>query len=96
MRTRFVFKYNCKTAYNRQSNWIDIWQAEDQSGNTIAATFANAKAEGVQDKIEIKTTDMRAMPFEKAKENAGPTGYVYLEISEASPVSSHCEGDRKL
>jgi|AntRauTorcE11898_2_1112593.scaffolds.fasta_scaffold03667_4 hypothetical protein len=39
---------------------------------------------------------MRAMPFEKAKENAGPTGYVYLEISEASPVSSHCEGDRKL
>jgi len=39
---------------------------------------------------------MRAMPFEKAKENAGKTDYVYFEISEATPMSSHCEGDHKL
>ncbi len=43
---------------------IDIWQAEDLSGNSSAATLENAKREGVTERVEIRTSDMRRMPFE--------------------------------
>ena len=42
---------------------IDIWQAEDQSGNGPDAAVANAAVEGVGDRIAIKTGDMRELPF---------------------------------
>ena len=45
---------------------VDIWQARDQSGNTQAATEANAKAEGVADRVELVTADMRELPFADA------------------------------
>jgi ubiquinone/menaquinone biosynthesis C-methylase UbiE len=42
---------------------IDIWEKEDQSGNDPDVTRANAQAEGVADRIEIISSDMRKMPF---------------------------------
>jgi len=42
---------------------IDLWQSEDQSGNRMEMTLANAQAEGVADRVEVKTGDMRQMPF---------------------------------
>jgi arsenite methyltransferase len=42
---------------------IDIWQAEDLSGNRPEATLENARREGVLDRIEVQTGDMRQMPF---------------------------------
>jgi arsenite methyltransferase len=45
---------------------IDIWQAEDLSGNRPEATLENAQREGVADRVEIKTSDMRDMPFPDA------------------------------
>lgn len=42
---------------------IDLWQAQDQSGNALAATQANAVAEGVADKVQLHTGDMRKLPF---------------------------------
>ena len=42
---------------------IDIWQSEDLSGNKPEATLENARREGVADRIELKTADMRKMPF---------------------------------
>ncbi len=42
---------------------IDIWQAEDLSGNRPDATLENASREGVADRVELKTADMRKMPF---------------------------------
>jgi SAM-dependent methyltransferase len=42
---------------------IDIWQAEDLSGNNLAATTENARREGVADRVEVKTADMRELPF---------------------------------
>jgi len=35
-----------------------------QSGNNREATLANARAEGVADIVEVKTGDMRELPFE--------------------------------
>ena len=42
---------------------IDLWQAEDQSGNRPEATLANARAEGVAERVEVQTGDARQPPF---------------------------------
>ncbi len=42
---------------------VDLWSATDLSGNTEAATMANARAENVVDKVTIETGDARALPF---------------------------------
>jgi SAM-dependent methyltransferase len=42
---------------------IDIWQTEDLSGNRPDATLENARLEGVADRVEIRTADMRELPF---------------------------------
>ena len=46
---------------------LDLWQAKDQSGNTEAATRRNAEAEGVADRIDLDTADMRALPYEDSR-----------------------------
>lgn len=45
---------------------IDIWSSKDQSGNGIEVTAANAEIEGVADRVELKTADMRELPFADA------------------------------
>lgn len=42
---------------------VDIWQAEDLSGNRPEATLENARREGVADRVEVETADMRELPF---------------------------------
>lgn len=42
---------------------IDIWKAEDQSGNKPAATKLNASIEGVADRVEVMSADARQLPF---------------------------------
>jgi ubiquinone/menaquinone biosynthesis C-methylase UbiE len=42
---------------------IDIWQAEDLSGNRPESTLENARREGVVERIEVQKADMRQMPF---------------------------------
>ena len=43
---------------------VDIWQKVDQSGNDPAATLRNAEIEGVADRIETVTADLRKLPFD--------------------------------
>ncbi len=42
---------------------IDLWQAEDLSGNRPEATLENARLEGVAERVEVVTGDMRKIPF---------------------------------
>ncbi|MBI1852587.1 MAG: class I SAM-dependent methyltransferase [Planctomycetes bacterium] len=42
---------------------IDLWSTHDQSGNSHEVTMRNASLEGVGDRVEIETGDMRALPF---------------------------------
>ncbi len=42
---------------------IDIWQAEDLSGNGSEATLENARRESVENRVHIKTADIRQIPF---------------------------------
>ena len=43
---------------------IDIWNAEDMSNNTENSILENIQKAGLEEKIIIKTEDMRAMSFE--------------------------------
>jgi len=42
---------------------IDLWKTVDQSGNSRDVTMRNAALEGVSDRVDIETGDMRALPF---------------------------------
>jgi SAM-dependent methyltransferase len=42
---------------------VDIWQQEDQSGNSRDVTLANATAENVRDRVEVRDGDARQLPF---------------------------------
>ena len=43
---------------------VDIWSIKDLSGNAMATTEQNALAEGVAERVELHTADMRELPFE--------------------------------
>jgi SAM-dependent methyltransferase len=45
---------------------VDLWQAEDLSGNRAEATLENARREGVAERVRVQTADMRALPFPDA------------------------------
>ena len=45
---------------------IDVWNAEDLSGNTPSAPLDNARLEGVSDKVAVHTGDARRLPFADA------------------------------
>ena len=42
---------------------LDLWQSEDLTGNKPEATLDNARREDVADRVEVRTGDMRKMPF---------------------------------
>ena len=42
---------------------IDLWKTSDQSGNALEVTKRNAELEGVADRVDLRTSDMRALPF---------------------------------
>lgn len=48
---------------NGRVTGIDLWSTRDQSGNSRDVTLRNASLEGVSDRIDIETGDMRALPF---------------------------------
>ncbi|MEV5887972.1 class I SAM-dependent methyltransferase [Nonomuraea fuscirosea] len=42
---------------------VDLWRSKDQSGNREPATRRNAELEGVSDRVELVTGDLRDLPF---------------------------------
>ena len=45
---------------------IDIWSTKDQSGNAKEVTLRNASLEGVGERVQIDTGDMRELPYPDA------------------------------
>jgi arsenite methyltransferase len=45
---------------------VDIWSKKDQSGNARDVTLLNASLEGVVNRVQIETADMRALPYSDA------------------------------
>jgi ubiquinone/menaquinone biosynthesis C-methylase UbiE len=52
-----------KTLPRGRAVGLDLWRSEDQSGNRPAATRRNLEVEGVRNRCELVTADMRAVPF---------------------------------
>ncbi|SEG79391.1 Methyltransferase domain-containing protein [Nonomuraea solani] len=42
---------------------VDLWRSRDQSGNNAPVTRANAAAEGVSERVDLVTGDLRDLPF---------------------------------
>jgi SAM-dependent methyltransferase len=42
---------------------VDLWKTRDQSGNDPAATRRNAEREGVAERVELRTADLRTLPL---------------------------------
>jgi arsenite methyltransferase len=63
---------------------VDIWQREDQAGNSPEATMANARAEGVADRVELLDGDARRLPFEDASFDAAVSSWALHNIYEAA------------
>lgn len=42
---------------------VDIWKAEDLTGNQMEATLENARIEGVAERVKVETADARDLPF---------------------------------
>lgn len=49
---------------------IDLWSNVDQMNNSRDATLANAEAEGITDRVEVRDGDMRSLPFADASIDA--------------------------
>jgi SAM-dependent methyltransferase len=60
---------------------IDIWQQEDQASNSSRATLENALREGVADRVELRDSDARELPFDRAKEVLRDPNKSVLEAS---------------
>src|SRR5262245_15159142 len=43
---------------------VDVWSTTDQSGNAVEVTRQNAALEGVAERVELHTADMRQLPFD--------------------------------
>jgi SAM-dependent methyltransferase len=65
---------------------VDIWQAEDLSGNRPEATLENVRREGVEGRVRIETADMRALPF--------PDGSFDVVVSKAAIHNLYERADR--
>jgi arsenite methyltransferase len=59
-----------KRATSGRAIGIDLWSNVDQMNNSRDATLANAAAEGVGDRVEVKDGDMRSLPFADASVDA--------------------------
>jgi cyclopropane fatty-acyl-phospholipid synthase-like methyltransferase len=65
---------------------IDLWSTHDQSGNSRDVTMRNASLEGVADRVDIETGDMRALPF--------PDGAFDVVVSSLAVHNIHSNGAR--
>jgi arsenite methyltransferase len=63
---------------------IDLWQVQDQSGNAITTTEENARREGVAEKVELHTGDMRELPFESNRFDIVVSSWAIHNIPDAA------------
>jgi arsenite methyltransferase len=66
---------------------VDIWSRHDQSGNARDVTVRNASLEGVSDRVDIETGDMRALPF--------PDGTFDVVVSSLAIHNIRSNADRR-
>jgi ubiquinone/menaquinone biosynthesis C-methylase UbiE len=63
---------------------VDVWRQADQTGNTMAATLRNAALEGVVDRVDVVSADMRRLPFADESFDVVTSGLAIHNIRRAS------------
>lgn len=63
---------------------IDLWQKEDQAGNSREATLENAAREGVAQRVDLVDGDARQMPFEDKSFDAILSSWALHNIYDAA------------
>ena len=63
---------------------VDVWSATDQSGNAEQVTRRNAALEGVAERVELHTADMRQLPFDDGSFDVVVSSLAIHNISGAS------------
>lgn len=63
---------------------IDLWRAEDQTDNSPEAAEANARCEGVDDRIRIDTGDARRLPYAEASFDVVMSHWVVHNLPDAA------------
>ena len=61
---------------------LDLWQNEDQSGNSPEITLKNARLEGVANRASVISGDMRKIPLENASIDAVVSSIAIHNIQE--------------
>ena len=69
---------------------IDIWNAADLTGNTADAFLANAEAEGVAERVEVRSADARRMPFPDASFDVVLSNVCLHNIPDAKGRAEAC------
>jgi arsenite methyltransferase len=64
---------------------VDLWSQQDQANNSAAAALSNAAIEGVTERVEVKTADMRQLPF--------PENYFDVVLSSWAVHNLEAEND---
>jgi arsenite methyltransferase len=62
---------------------VDLWKTGQQSGNALEVTRRNAEQEGVADRVELHTGDVRAMPVADACADVVVSSLVIHNIEES-------------
>ena len=65
---------------------VDHWSAADQSGNAERVTRQNAALEGVADRIELHTADLRQLPFDDHSFDVVVSSLALHNVSGAGPA----------
>jgi ubiquinone/menaquinone biosynthesis C-methylase UbiE len=63
---------------------VDLWSQRDQSSNSAEATLANADAERVRDRVEVRDGDMRALPLPDASVDVVVSSLAIHNLSSAA------------
>ena len=66
---------------------VDLWRAEDQTGNTADAARENARRAGVAERVRIETGDARALPFADATFDVVLSHWVVHNLPDAADRS---------
>jgi len=66
---------------------IDLWSQQDQASNSATAVLLNVATEDVTERVEVKTADMRQLPF--------PENYFDVVLSSWAVHNLEEESDRE-
>jgi SAM-dependent methyltransferase len=73
---------------NGKAIGVDLWQTADQSGNRPQVTLQNARVEGVAERVEVKTGDIRELPLPAASVDAAVASLSIHNIPDAEGRAS--------